>query len=99
MDMTDNRRYVKKAFFNHILIFDKGNYPHRALAPGTYEGINLIDLLYQPRPVSAKFLRALLRLQDIWYLLVYLSFLAAAPTCVAEPLVNPLENPHLVWYP
>jgi hypothetical protein len=34
---------VLKDFFNHILIFDKGNYPHRALAPGTYEGINLID--------------------------------------------------------
>jgi hypothetical protein len=32
-------------FFDHIKIFDKGNYPHGTVAQGPYQGINLINLL------------------------------------------------------
>lgn len=42
--------------FNHVLILDESEDAHLTLTFRTGQGINLIDLLNQPRPILSIFL-------------------------------------------
>ena len=49
---------------NDLLILDKCNYPHSTETLRAYEGIDLVDFLYQSRPISPESLAGQFRFKE-----------------------------------
>ena len=83
---------------DHRRVFDAAADPHGALALRTDQGIDFVDLLYQPGPVSPKDLCVPLRFGDArnglfaTALLAFSSRDIAVPTIVSDHLFPPVRD-------
>ena len=78
---------------DHIHLLDKRNHPHRASAFRALQGIDLVDFLYQPRPVPTRSPVGQLGLQDAGDDVARIGLLALSPRHVA---VIPVVADHLL---
>jgi len=75
---------------DHIRVLDDRYHPHFRKIPGAYERIDLVNFLYQPRPVFAKRLVGQFRLQDAGNLIVGVSLFSLA---ARDPDASGLQYP------
>ena len=70
--------HVPENLSDHFIVFNECNHAHRTRAPGTHQGIDLVDLLDQLCPVAPELPVGQLRLQDAGDDVVRIGFLFVA---------------------